>query len=177
MRNNESTRNAMEEEVMWHGIRNIIANEGEERTMRHVTIELWREYFKRFGMVEMKMSDSSLYQAKTVVEKFTGKNSFTLEMNENFVTIGWKGTPLNSLSAWKFHKRSTFHIANYLTLWIRFRQMFCSNTQKMLFDSKSIIHSVIFWNHNMDLIVQSKHNLEFKWCLMLIFLFYLMLIL
>ncbi|TMW97423.1 hypothetical protein EJD97_005545, partial [Solanum chilense] len=116
MRNNESTRNAMEEEVMWHGIRNIIANEGEERTMRHVSIELWREYFKRFGMEEMKMSDSSLYQAKMVVEKFTGKNSFTLEMNENFVTIGWKGTPLNSLSAWKFHKRSTFQRTNYLTL-------------------------------------------------------------
>ncbi|KAH0733824.1 hypothetical protein KY285_009531 [Solanum tuberosum] len=116
MKSNESTRKAMEEDVMWHGIRNIVANEGEERTMRHVTIELWREYFKRFGMEEMKMSNSSLYQAKTVVEKFIGKNSFTLEMNENFVTIGWKGTPLNSLSAWKFHKRSTFHRVNYLTL-------------------------------------------------------------
>lgn len=115
MKNNESTRMAMESEVMWHGIRNIIAVEGEERTIRHVTIELWREYFKRFGMEEMKMSNSSLYQAKMVAEKFSGKKSFTLEMNENFIVIGWKGTPLNSLSAWKFHKSSTFRRA-YLTL-------------------------------------------------------------
>ncbi|XP_055827196.1 DELLA protein RGL2-like [Solanum dulcamara] len=113
--NNESTRTTMESEVMWHGIRNIVAVEGEERTIRHVTIELWRKYFKRFGMEEMKMSNSSLYQAKMVVEKFSSGNSFTLEMNENFIAIGWKGTPLNSLSAWKFHKRSVFHRA-YITL-------------------------------------------------------------
>ncbi|MCD7464217.1 hypothetical protein HAX54_052308 [Datura stramonium] len=115
MKNDESTRTTMESEVMWHGIRNIIAVEGEERTIRHVSIDLWREYFKRFGMVEMKMSNSSLYQAKTMVEKFSGGNSFMLEMNENFLVIGWKGTPLNSLSAWKFQKRSAFHRA-YLTI-------------------------------------------------------------
>ncbi|XP_060171458.1 DELLA protein RGL1-like [Lycium barbarum] len=109
MKNDESTRSAMESEFMWHGIRNIIAVEGKERSIRHVTINLWSKYFKRFGMEEMKLSDSSLYQAKMVMEKFSGGNSFTLEMNGNFLAIGWKGTPLNSLSVWKFHKRSAFH--------------------------------------------------------------------
>ncbi|KAF3651165.1 putative poly(A) polymerase-like [Capsicum annuum] len=115
MKNDESTRMAMESEVMWHGIRNIIAVEGEERRIRHVSIQLWREYFKRFGMVEIRMSNSSLYQAKVVVDKFSGGNSFTLQMNENYLAIGWKGIPLNSLSAWKFRKRNPFH-GVYLTL-------------------------------------------------------------
>ncbi|XP_016488314.1 scarecrow-like protein 18 [Nicotiana tabacum] len=116
MKNNESNRTTMESEFMWQGIRNIVAAEGEERTIRHVTIELWREYFKRFGMEEMKLSNSSLYQAKMVLEKFSTGNSFTLEMNGNFLVIGWKKTPLISLSAWKFRKRSNSHGTYFFTL-------------------------------------------------------------
>ncbi|CAN4094975.1 unnamed protein product [Withania somnifera] len=109
MKNTESIRTAMESEVMWHGIRNIIAIEGEQRTIRHVTIGLWKKYFTLYGMEEIKMSNSSLYQARIVLEKFSDGNSFTLEMNENCLAIGWKGTPLNSLSTWKFRKRSALH--------------------------------------------------------------------
>ncbi|XP_009779274.1 scarecrow-like protein 18 [Nicotiana tabacum] len=116
MKNNESNRTTMESEFMWQGIRNIVAAEGEERTIRHVTIELWREYFKRFGMEEMKLSNSSSYQAKMLLEKFSTRNSFTLEMNGNFLVIGWKETPLNTLSAWKFRKRSISHGACFFTL-------------------------------------------------------------
>ncbi|OIT05756.1 della protein rgl2 [Nicotiana attenuata] len=75
MKNNESNRTTMESEFMWQGIRNIVAAEGEERTIRHVTIELWREYFKRFGMEEMKLSNSSLYQAKMPLSCLSDCNS------------------------------------------------------------------------------------------------------
>ncbi|CAN4104668.1 unnamed protein product [Withania somnifera] len=86
-----------------------------KRTIRHVTMGMWREYLMRFGTEEIKMSNSSLYQAKTVVERFSDGNSFTLEMNENYIAIGWKGTPLNSVSAWKFRKSITLR-GGYLIL-------------------------------------------------------------
>ncbi|KAK3008168.1 hypothetical protein RJ639_013980 [Escallonia herrerae] len=83
-------------------IRNVVASEGEERTMRHVNIGVWRAFFARFGMVETELSMSSLYQAKLVTKNFPCGSSCTLEMNGKCLTIGWKGTPIFSLSAWKF---------------------------------------------------------------------------
>ncbi|KAK2990251.1 hypothetical protein RJ640_014703 [Escallonia rubra] len=83
-------------------IRNVVASEGEERTMRHVSIGVWRAFFARFRMVETELSMSSLYQAKLVTKNFACGSSCTLEMNGKCLTIGWKGTPIFSLSAWKF---------------------------------------------------------------------------
>ncbi|KAJ0714925.1 putative transcription factor GRAS family [Helianthus annuus] len=84
------------------GISNIVASEGAERVMRHVNINVWRKFFARFGMKETELSMSSLYQAKLVVEKFPCGSGCTFDRDGDSLVIGWKGTPIQSLSSWKF---------------------------------------------------------------------------
>ncbi|XP_049405528.1 DELLA protein RGL1-like [Solanum stenotomum] len=102
MKNDERNRTATELEHLSQGIRSIVATEGKERTIRHVKVDVWRAFFARYGMEEMELSMSSLYQANLVLKNFACGSCCTLEMNKNCLLIGWKGTPLNSLSAWKF---------------------------------------------------------------------------
>ncbi|KAM7501157.1 hypothetical protein LguiB_000061 [Lonicera macranthoides] len=83
-------------------IQNMVATEGEERVARSVKIKVWRAFFKRFRMVEIELSESSWYQANLVLKQFTCGSSCTLDTNENCLIVGWKGTPIHSLSAWKF---------------------------------------------------------------------------
>ncbi|KAK1408367.1 hypothetical protein QVD17_40087 [Tagetes erecta] len=84
------------------GIRSIVTDEGSERVIRHVNIDVWRKFFSRFGMKEIGFSISSLYQAMLVAEKISGGSSCTFDMEGNSLVIGWKGTPIQCLSAWKF---------------------------------------------------------------------------
>lgn len=102
MKRDDPNRMITESRVFGYGIRNMVAAEGEERKTRHVKIELWRAFFARFGLEEEGLSPSSLYQANLVVKKFSHGNSCTLDMNGKSLLVGWKGTPLLSLSVWKF---------------------------------------------------------------------------
>lgn len=82
------------------GIQNIVAAECDERTIRNVNISVWRSFFARFGMTEEELSTASLYQASLLVHNFQGRCSFA--MDKKCLTVGWKGTPLVSVSVWKF---------------------------------------------------------------------------
>nr|GMD22041.1 DELLA protein RGL1-like [Ipomoea batatas] len=84
------------------GIRNMVAAEGEERFAKNVKIEVWRAYFARFAMEEMQLSDSSVYQANLVGEKFGNGNSCTIDRSGKGLIFGWKGTPMHSVTCWKF---------------------------------------------------------------------------
>lgn len=85
-----------------YAIKNSIAKEGKERTFQCVKIDYWRAYLAEFGMEETELSMTSLYQAIQVVKKFACGSYCTLDMNGKCLIIGWKGTPINSLSVWKF---------------------------------------------------------------------------
>ena len=76
--------------------------DGEDRITRQVDMSVWREFFKRFMMVELDLSKSSLYHARLIVNKFACGSSCTLDRDGKCLIIGWKGTPIHSLSAWKF---------------------------------------------------------------------------
>lgn len=84
------------------GIRTVVAAEEEERKIRHVSIAVWRAFFARFRMVEKELSPSSLYQAELVLKNFACGKSCTLARDEKGLMIGWKGTPVHSLTTWKF---------------------------------------------------------------------------
>lgn len=99
--NQEDFRTTMER-ILAVGIRNMVATEGSERTNRNVRIGVWRAFFARFRMVEMKLSDSSYYQANLVAKLFGYGSSCTLDRNGKCLLVGWKGTPIHSLSAWMF---------------------------------------------------------------------------
>lgn len=99
----EYTQNRMSvEQILGEGIRNAVATEGEERFIRNVKIDVWRAFFERFRMVEIEISESSLYQASLVAKEFVCGNSCTLDTNGKCLIVGWKGSPILSVSAWKF---------------------------------------------------------------------------
>ncbi|XP_062143903.1 DELLA protein RGL1-like [Alnus glutinosa] len=83
-------------------IRNIVAKEGRERTVRNVTMDVWRVFFARFRMVEIGFSETSLFQASSFIKLFACRSSCTIDQNGKCLIVGWKGTPIHSLSLWKF---------------------------------------------------------------------------
>ncbi|XP_022761269.1 DELLA protein RGL1-like [Durio zibethinus] len=102
MKQNCKNREIIESVFFADGIRNMVAAEGEERKVRHVKFDVWRAFFARYGMGEAELSMSSLYQADLVLNTFACGNSCTLDMNGKCLLVGWKGTPMHSLSVWKF---------------------------------------------------------------------------
>ncbi|GFZ13912.1 hypothetical protein Acr_24g0001020 [Actinidia rufa] len=102
MDRSDPNRKISESTYISPAILNIVAAEGEERIFRHVNISVWRTFFARFGMVEEELSTSSLYQASMVVKNFSCGSSCSFHMDGKCLIIGWKGTPIHSLSAWKF---------------------------------------------------------------------------
>ncbi|KAF7818134.1 DELLA protein RGL1-like [Senna tora] len=89
------------EVILTEGIRNIVAAEGRERTVRNVKIDVWRRFFARYRMVELGFSESSLYQANLVAKEFSKGDFCTLHKNGKCLMVGWKGTPMHALSAWR----------------------------------------------------------------------------
>ncbi|KAL7210585.1 hypothetical protein ACSBR1_032027 [Camellia fascicularis] len=65
-------------------------------------VDAWREFFGRFQMVEKELSSACFYQERQIVNNFACGSGCTFDMNGNCLLIGWKGTPISSLSAWKF---------------------------------------------------------------------------
>ncbi|KAF8041453.1 hypothetical protein BT93_A0144 [Corymbia citriodora subsp. variegata] len=102
MGRDDENRTAVESLLFGQGIRIVLAAEGEERIIRSVKFDVWRAFFSRFGMVEVDLGMASLYQADLMVKKFRCESSCTLDMNGKCLIIGWKGTPIHSLSAWRF---------------------------------------------------------------------------
>ncbi|KAL2465261.1 DELLA protein RGL2 [Abeliophyllum distichum] len=108
LKNDDENRMAAESTNFSSAIRNIVATEGDERKIRHVSIDVWRAYFARFGLFEVELSMSSIYQANLVLKNFMCGDSCTLDTKDKRLVIGWKGTPLSSLSAWKFQRRCLY---------------------------------------------------------------------
>jgi hypothetical protein len=100
--NDPSSRMIIESIYLGEGIRNIVASEGEERKIRNVKIDVWRKFLAQFGMVETELSEASLHQANFVIKKFAFGSCCTFDTDGKSLLIGWKGTPILSLSTWKF---------------------------------------------------------------------------
>ncbi|CDP09690.1 unnamed protein product [Coffea canephora] len=100
-RNNEH-RKTIEGIYLGEGIRNMVGSEGDKRCTRNVMIDVWREFFTRYGMVEVELSHSSLQQANMILKKFHKASSCNLINAGKGIVIGWKGTPIHSLTTWKF---------------------------------------------------------------------------
>ncbi|WCJ23336.1 DELLA protein GAIP [Euphorbia peplus] len=103
MEQDDPNRMIMESLFLGEGIRNIVSTEGKDRDVRNVKMNVWRSFFALFDMGEKELSESSLYQAKLALEKFASGRFCTLGMNEKSLIFGWKGTPILSLSSWKFN--------------------------------------------------------------------------
>lgn len=90
------------EVILSKGIRETVAIDGSERVTRSVKIDVWRAFFATFKMVETKLSDIAQYQATLVAKRFGNGSNCTLDRKGKCLIVGWKGTPIHSLSVWKF---------------------------------------------------------------------------
>ncbi|XP_022863251.1 DELLA protein RGL1-like [Olea europaea var. sylvestris] len=102
MKHDESSRTIFESGIFGPIIRNIVVAEGEERKYRHVNIDIWRACFSQFGMVEIRLSMSSIYQANLLLKNFACGGSCSIDLDGKCLIFGWKGTRINSISAWRF---------------------------------------------------------------------------
>ncbi|KAL2229687.1 DELLA protein RGL1-like [Sesamum indicum] len=85
-------------------IKNSAMSEDDGSFRRCRKINFWREYFAKFGIVEMELSQPSMDQASFLVRESPCWKSCTLSMNGKCMLLGWNEIPLRSVSAWKFHK-------------------------------------------------------------------------
>ncbi|KAK1390388.1 Transcription factor GRAS [Heracleum sosnowskyi] len=98
----DPARNILESINYGRAIENILMAEKEERRTRYVKVNVWKTFFTRFNMVETQLSTYSVYQARLVTKNIAGGSSCSLHMDGKSLIVGWKGTPLVSLSVWKF---------------------------------------------------------------------------
>ncbi|KAE8714223.1 seed maturation protein PM36-like [Hibiscus syriacus] len=101
MKHDIKSREIIESVFFCEGIRNMIASEGDERKVRHVKFDVWRAFFVRYGMEEAALSMLSRYQVDLILKNFACGTCCTLDMNGKSLLIGWKGTPMHSISVWK----------------------------------------------------------------------------
>lgn len=94
----DENRLALEPFYFGEGKRNIVATEGDERTIRNVGIDVWRAFFARFRTVEAELSPLNLSQASLVMKRFSTGRFCALRMNGKCLIIGWKSTPILSPS-------------------------------------------------------------------------------
>ncbi|XWS38946.1 hypothetical protein CRYUN_Cryun18bG0007400 [Craigia yunnanensis] len=97
----DQNRRILEAAYLGQEIQNIVAAEDEDRIFRDMKIEAWRTSFTNFGLVEVELSSSSLYQADLVATQFAPGNSCTCYRNGKSLVVNWKETPILSLSTWK----------------------------------------------------------------------------
>ncbi|CAI9118565.1 OLC1v1020152C1 [Oldenlandia corymbosa var. corymbosa] len=95
-------RGFIEGGFIWDAVRNVIICEGEERITRHERLDFWRGFLSRFGFVEVALSDIAFCQLNMVVESNPLWKPSTWERNGQGIIVGWKKTPIKSLSVWKF---------------------------------------------------------------------------
>ncbi|CAI0442180.1 unnamed protein product [Linum tenue] len=104
MEGNEAARAAVESWYLNDRIRNVLVAEGEKRVVRDVKIRVWREYFARFGMLEIAIRGLALQHANMVIRESPFAGSCLVGLDCKSLMIGWKDMPLLSVSAWKFMK-------------------------------------------------------------------------
>ncbi|CAN1219501.1 DELLA protein GAI [Linum perenne] len=103
----------VESTIYGEAVKIVVANEGEERGVRNVKMDAWRAYFGRFGMVEADLSFSCVYQAELVAKKFPNWKSCTVEVVGKSLIVGWKGTPIHSVTAWNLTTNKSYNGRNF----------------------------------------------------------------
>ncbi|GJV20702.1 putative RNA-directed DNA polymerase [Tanacetum coccineum] len=80
----------------------LTVSDGDERTIRHIGVDVWRSFFVRFGMVKIELRSDMLFEAKLFDSNFGCGNSCTVRVDDGCLLIEWKDLPIFSVSAWKF---------------------------------------------------------------------------
>ncbi|CAI0541795.1 unnamed protein product [Linum tenue] len=89
------------ESMFLNKITELLVKEGEEMP-RVVTVDVWRKFFGQFSVWEVGLSSSAMETVNLLLGRFVKGKWCTLDMDGRCLIVGWKGTPIFSLSTWKF---------------------------------------------------------------------------
>lgn len=90
---------------MTSGMLSMVALERKERAIRNVGMETWRSFFYRSGCVAgVELDEKILNQASLIMKQTASWSPGNVEMKRNRLTVGWKGTPILSVSPWKLSR-------------------------------------------------------------------------
>lgn len=95
----------LNEEIIFPGmIRNIVIAEGREWIQRYEKISFWRALFGRIGIVETDMSRPPPCQEILFLRSSELLSSCSVELDGKCLILGWKGSAIQSVSAWKIQQ-------------------------------------------------------------------------
>ncbi|CAN0905123.1 Protein SLENDER RICE1-LIKE 1 [Linum grandiflorum] len=94
----EGNKLVMESMFLRDQVNSILANE----TARTATLDVWRKFFHRYWMLEVGLSPATIQTVDSLLGRFSGGRSCTVGRDGRSLIVGWKGTPMFSLSTWKF---------------------------------------------------------------------------
>ncbi|CAN1250658.1 DELLA protein GAI1 [Linum perenne] len=97
----EGSKMDMESMFLSVQVKDVLVKEDAEMT-RTATIDVWRRFFRRYWMLEARVSAATIETVNLLLGKFEGGRCCTLDKDGRSLVVGWKGTPIFSLSAWKF---------------------------------------------------------------------------
>ncbi|CAI0380006.1 unnamed protein product [Linum tenue] len=97
----EETLGGVSKMVMMGTISDTLG-QGRAWMIRSMKVDIWRAFFRRFGMVEAQLSHSSMYQAELMAQSVPCWSPCSVWMDGKSLIVGWKGTPVKSVTAWKF---------------------------------------------------------------------------
>ncbi|KAL4561776.1 hypothetical protein LXL04_033950 [Taraxacum kok-saghyz] len=98
-------RQRVEKMLFGEEIKNIIACEGLERTVRHEKLEKWVPRFEVAGFGRVPLSYNGMLVATRLLQNY-GYDGYKIKNENGFLVICWHNRPLFSISAWKFGRYS-----------------------------------------------------------------------
>ncbi|GMN57462.1 hypothetical protein TIFTF001_026566 [Ficus carica] len=97
----ESAQRAkVEQYIFAPEIRNIVASEGAERTVRHERLEKWRKVMEGKGFRGVPLSANAVTQSKILLGLYSC-DGYRLTEDKGCLLLGWQDRPIIAASAWR----------------------------------------------------------------------------
>lgn len=93
-------RTKVEQHIFAPEIRNIVAEEGAERVMRHERLEKWRKIMEGKGFQGVPLSSNAVTQSKILLGLYSC-DGYRLTEDRGCLLLGWQDRSILAASAWR----------------------------------------------------------------------------
>ncbi|KAL0377267.1 UNVERIFIED_CONTAM: GRAS family protein RAM1 [Sesamum radiatum] len=93
-------RAKVEQHIFAPEIRNIVAQEGPERSMRHERLEKWRKVMEGKGFQGVPLSSNAVTQSKILLGLYSC-DGYRLTEDKGCLLLGWQDRSILAASAWR----------------------------------------------------------------------------
>lgn len=93
-------RAQVEQYIFAPEIRNVVACEGAERTVRHERLEKWRKAMEGKGFKGVPLSGNAVTQSKILLDLYSS-DGYRLTEDQGCLLLGWQDRAIMAASAWR----------------------------------------------------------------------------